>query len=508
MTTETNRTEFKRKLTDKFERSVVAFLNYPGGGEILVGVDNDGSIVGVDHVDQVQLQIVDRIKNNIRPAVLGLFDVAHEQRDGKDVIRVVVSAGQQRPYYLRARGMTEDGCFIRVGSSSQPMTEHIIEGLLSKRQSPSLQTMRSPRQSLTFRQLKIYYEERHLSPNDAFLKTLDLVDDSGAFNYAAYLLADDNGVSIKVAKYAGTDKYDLAENEEYGNRCLLTAAHRVLERLESENRTFAKIGYPTRIEKDMVDKTALREAVINAIVHNDYNLTTPLVEIFSDRIVVTSAGGLVSGLSQEDFFNCRSMPRNRTLMRVFRDVELVEGLGSGMTRILRAYDRSIFELTPSFLVVTFPLLAIDADSGESAGDGGQVTTPITTSKTTQKTTSITTQKTTPPKNLKTPEKHQKRTPDATPTTTQKTTSIATQKTTPITTPKNRRKNSQQTVWKTVVILERIRHTPSVSMGQLAKEVGITEDGIKWYISKLKTKGRIRRVGSDKGGRWEVIENQP
>jgi len=94
----------------------------------------------------------------------------------------------------------------------------------------------------------------------------------------------------------------LVENEEYGNRCLLTATHQVLERLESENRTFAKIAYPTRIEKNLVDKTALREAIINAIVHNDYNLAVPLVEIFSDRITVTSAGGLVNGLSQEDFF--------------------------------------------------------------------------------------------------------------------------------------------------------------------------------------------------------------
>jgi predicted HTH transcriptional regulator len=179
------------------------------------------------------------------------------------------------------------------------------------------------------------------------------MDDDAVLNYAAYLLADINGVSVKVAKYAGTDKYDLIENDEYGNGCLVTAAQRVLERLESENRTFARIAYPKRIERQMVDKTALREAVINAIVHNDYSLATPLVEIFSDRIVVTSAGGLVPGLSREDFFHCRSMPRNRVLMRVFRDVELVESLGSGMTRILRAYDPSIFELTPSFLVVTF-----------------------------------------------------------------------------------------------------------------------------------------------------------
>jgi len=83
-------------------------------------------------------------------------------------------------------------------------------------------------------------------------------------------------------------------------------------------------------------------------------MSVPVIEIFSDTITVTSAGGLVEGPTPEDFFNCRSMPRNRELMRVFKDVELVEHLGSGMGGILRAYDRSIFYLSPGFMVVTFP----------------------------------------------------------------------------------------------------------------------------------------------------------
>ena len=351
---ESNRTEYKRELNDKLERSVVAFLNYAGGGEILIGVDDGGATVGVADADGDQLKIVDRIRNNIRPTVLGLFDVIPERRGGKDMIRVVVSSGPQKPYYIRGKGMSETGCFIRLGSSVQPMTEQMIEDLLSRRQKPSLQSMVSPRQDLTFKQLQIYYQDMGLEPNEQFLNSLDLRTGAGEYNYAAYLLADENGASIKVAKYAGTDKVDLIENNEYGYRCLITATHRVLDRLEAENRTFAKITPKLRREKSMVDRVALREAVINAVVHNAWDLSVPLVEIFSDRITVTSAGGLVEGLSREDFFNCRSMPRNRELMRVFKDVDLAEHLGSGMGRILRAYDRSIFELTPSFLVVTFP----------------------------------------------------------------------------------------------------------------------------------------------------------
>jgi predicted HTH transcriptional regulator len=214
--------------------------------------------------------------------------------------------------------------------------------------------MLSPRQNLTFKQLCIYYEEKNLEPTEQFIENLDLRQSSGEYNYAAYLLADENGVSIKVAAYAGTDKVELLETREYGNRCLITATQRILDRLDSENRTFAKITAKNRIEKERVNSIALKEAVINAIVHNDYTKGVPLVEIFTDRIVVTSCGGLVTDLSEEDFFKCRSMPRSRELMRVFRDMELVEQIGSGMSRILKAYDRSIFELSPSFTVVTFP----------------------------------------------------------------------------------------------------------------------------------------------------------
>ena len=351
---ETNRIEYKRELNDRLERTVVSFLNYPGGGEVLIGVADNGDIIGVVDLDATQLKIIDRIRKNIKPQTLGLFDVVFSEIDGKKIIRIIVSCGQQRPYYIRKLGMSEQGCFIRVGASSQPMTEQMIEELLIKRQQINLQTIVSPRQNLTFKQLCIYYEEKNLEPTEQFIENLDLRQSNSEFNYAGYLLADENGVSVKVAVYAGTDKVDLAETKEYGNKCLITATVRILDRLDSENRTFAKVTSKNRLERERVNTIALREAVINAIVHNDYTKGVPLIEIFPDRIAITSCGGLVEGLTEYDFFKCRSMPRNRELMRVFRDMELVEQIGSGMSRILKAYDKSIFELTPSFTVVTFP----------------------------------------------------------------------------------------------------------------------------------------------------------
>jgi len=371
---ERNRIEYKSQVPADFEETFVAFLNYSEGGEIYVGIDDKTkTIIGVENIDLVQRQIADRIKNNIQPHTLGLFDIIIEKIDDTEVIKVIVSSGIEKPYYLRKKGMCPEGCFLRVGSSNQRMTTAQIEIIYAKRMSVSLSIMRSPRQKLTFKQLEIYYSEQKLKLNEEFLNSLDLLDENGKFNYAAYLLADENGVSIKVAKYAGTTKVDLIENEEYGYRCLITATNRVLDKLRVENKTFAKITSQKRLERKMVDELALKEAFINAVVHNDYSREVPpVVEVFSDRLTITSYGGLPQGLSRENFFRCRSMPRNRELMRIFKDVELVEQLGSGMSRILEVYNESIFTFEDNFLIVTFPFAKgySSPNGNESGNDNG------------------------------------------------------------------------------------------------------------------------------------------
>ncbi|MFI3327241.1 MAG: putative DNA binding domain-containing protein, partial [Clostridia bacterium] len=318
---ENHTTEFKAKLTDKIENEIVAFLNSKEGGDVYIGVSDDGEILGLEDIDKIQLQLSDRIKNNIKPATLGLFDVVVKTEKDKKYIHLIVSSGQEKPYYIAKNGMSPKGCYIRIGSGNQQMTEAMIEDLFSRRIRNSLSKIESPRAKLTFEQLQIYYQNKDLTLNEKFRENLDLLTKDENYNYIAYLLADDNGTSIKVAKYAGTTKVDLIENEEYGYCSLIKATKSVLDKFDIENRTSAKITSKERIERKLVDRVALREAVINAMVHNDYTYEVPpLFEIFSDRIVITSYGGLLNGLSEEDFFNCRSMPRNRELMRVFKDV--------------------------------------------------------------------------------------------------------------------------------------------------------------------------------------------
>ena len=352
--TETNRIENKEQLNEDFEQEVIAFLNYKEGGIIYVGINKNGQVVGVENTDLTQLQIKDRIKNNIQPSTLGLFDVTVETIDNKEVIKVIISSGTEKPYYLRKKGRTPEGCYIRVGSSKERMTERMIDDMYAKRIKNTLKEIDSPRQELTFNQLKIYYEEHGLKLNDNYLQNLDLLTSEGKYNYNAFLLADENNVSIKLVKYVGTNKLELLENLEFGNRCLITATQRILDRLDVENTTYAKIEYFGRKEQEKIDSKALKEEVINAIVHNDYSYgNTPIIELYSDRIEITSGGGLPQGLSQEEFLEGVTAPRNKELIRVFKDVDLIENIGSGVLRILDAYDKSCFKFMEHFLRVSF-----------------------------------------------------------------------------------------------------------------------------------------------------------
>ena len=466
MLTETNRIEFKRELTRDLdiEREVVAFLNYHEGGVLYIGIDDSGNAVGVKDIDGDMLKIKDRIRMGISPSPMGLFDVTVERIDEVPVIKIFVASGSEKPYYKTKYGLSERGCFLRVGTASEPMTTKQIEDLYAHRVRNSLRNIRSPRKKLTFRQLHIYYESKGLALNEHFLENLDLLTDDGELNYVAYMLADENSTSIKVAKYAGTDRDILVSNNEFGFCSLLKATDQVLDKLKVENNVSSVITYKHRINTPLWDERAMREIVINAIVHNDYytNEVPPKFEIFSDHIEITSAGRLPIGMTQEDFFGGISSPRNKELMRVFRDVDLVESLGSGMRRIQKVYPREIFLFLPNFIRVTIPFYSqkrTDSDNddaliGRVTDDFGNVNGSVNLSEPTKRQIDI----------------------------------IA-------------------------IISDCAKRAGSVNgsvkMGATTKEIisklNVSERTIYRELAALKQMGLIRRVGSDKTGHWEVIE---
>lgn len=448
--TESNRIEYKRELTDSLEKEVVAFLNAREGGTLYLGVDSDGQAFGIEDCDSTQLAIKDRLKHNIRPSIMGLFEIIHKKKEGKDILRITVAGGLEKPYYLKKYGMTGKGCFLRVGSACEPMPQEMIESLYGRRIRNTIGRMESPRRDLTFEQLKIYYETRGLQLNDAFMRNLELLTPEDKPNYAAYLLADDNGSSVQIAKYAGTDRVDLIENRDYGRCSLVKALKAVLDRVEVENTIFTKIGYPLREEREMINSTAMREAIINAVVHNDYSYgATPKLEFFADRAEVTSMGGLPYGVTEQDFYGGCSVPRNKEIMRVFRDLEIVEHLGSGVPRILKAYGKEAFEIRDSYVRIVF----LYAKPLSEAEDASWQTVRL-----------------------------EKELVDG----------LAERLVDGLVESQRR-------------ILALIVENPRIPKREMAERIGISTTAIDKNIAVLKSKGYLLRIGSAKGGYWQVLE---
>ena len=454
--TETNRIEFKRELTNDLdiEKEVIAFLNYKEGGVVYIGIDKNGTPVGVNDIDDTMLKIKDRIRNNVMPSPMGLFDVMTETIDNVKVIRVFVASGTEKPYYKAKYGMSTRGCYIRVGTAAEPMTTLQIEDLFSRRVHNSIRNIVSPRQDLTFNQLRIYYEEKGLRLNDNFQRTLELLTDDGKYNYVAYLLADENGNSMKLAIYSGKDRYELISNNEYGYTCLLTATQKVLDKLDVENRVSTVITPTGRHDTPQWDRLAIREAVINAVVHNNYVYGAPAkVELFSDHLEITSIGTIPDGLSKEDFFNGVSMPRNKELMRVFRDVEMVEALGSGMLRIMHTYSRDNFEFGDNFIRFKAPFIAAENNTSQVA-ESDQ-------------------------KNIKWSENESENV-------------------------KKMWRKCGENVEKVIQIIE---EKPDVTIKEIASLLGKSNRWAEEQIRKMKEQKIIRRVGPDKGGYWELIKGR-
>ena len=437
--------EYKRELTDGFEKEVVAFLNTLGG-EIFIGVDDNGNIIGIENSDKLALTVIDRIKNNILPSSMGIFNVDIKQSSGKDYIVITVAQGLEKPYYLKKYGMSPNGCFYRVGSQSAQMPQSMINEMFSRRVINTLHNVVSPNQELTFTQLKIFYEEKGYDVSGSFfLKNLDLFTEDGKYNYAAYLLSDNNGTSIKVARFKGTEKLDILERNEFGRCCLIKSAINVLEKLNVANTTVVRVGAAAqRTEMRLIDPNALREAVLNAIIHNDYiNGAYPVFEIYDNRIEIVSSGGLPVGLSRKEFFAGRSLPRNKELMRVFSDMDMCEQLGSGMKKILKSYPESIFEISEHFISTKFAFSeeALKVLGEQLAKENDTVN--YTVSDTLNDTESAE--------------------------------------------------------------LKELKRNVGVTIADLMKEVGKSRPTITRALAELKAKGYIERVGSDKSGYWRILK---
>lgn len=223
---ETEKVELKRVLNDSFEKEVVAFLN-SHDGTVYIGVDDDGTIIGVNNVDKLMKEISDLITDKILPDCKNFVHPSAIYEEGKRIIKVEVNKGNSL-YYNKKFGRSASGCYIRIGTTCKSMSEDEINtrfaaGVAIPRY--SLIDEISPRQDLTFRILKIYLDTYSVNYNDEnFALNNHLLTKNGKYNYQAFILSDQNDLSYKIAQWEGTTKKSkYLFKKEFGNCSVLKA---------------------------------------------------------------------------------------------------------------------------------------------------------------------------------------------------------------------------------------------------------------------------------------------
>ena len=141
--------EFKSEIVNDICKEIVAFAN-TRGGELLIGVADDGTVVGVSEPDEVMLRMNNMVRDSIKPDVTMFVRYEIRKLEEKDVVAVTVQKGTDRPYYLAAKGLKPSGVYVRNGTSTDPSTDTAIRRMIKETDGDRFEDMRSLEQELTF----------------------------------------------------------------------------------------------------------------------------------------------------------------------------------------------------------------------------------------------------------------------------------------------------------------------------------------------------------------------
>ncbi|MBO8414581.1 MAG: ATP-binding protein, partial [Firmicutes bacterium] len=234
---ESNKIEFKVKFTDQIVKELVAFLN-TDGGQIFVGINDHGEVVGASEIDKTLRNISDVISSQIEPSPLELISCEIKTMEGLPVIVINIKRGSAPIYCIKKYGFSSLGCPIRVGSTCREMTQEQINNRYKMRFFNDDLLVSSPTnlRELSFLTLKNYYSDMGYKLNDNTFETnLKLINDKGQYNMMAELLSDDSRFSFIFVKFEGKNKASLSQRSNYGNKSILFAYEQMMNRLQAEN---------------------------------------------------------------------------------------------------------------------------------------------------------------------------------------------------------------------------------------------------------------------------------
>lgn len=339
--------ELKAEVVGDICKEVIAFANTKGG-TLYIGVSNDGNVLGVKNADQVILQLNNMIRDSIKPDVTMFVGYENQHVGDKDIIAVTIQKGTDRPYYLGSKGLKPSGVYVRNGTSSDPATDTAIRRMIKETDGDSFESMRSLEQNLSFEAAEKQFEKQNIPFDAAKMQTLGMISADGIYSNVALLLSDQCPSTIKAATFSGEDKGTFQDRREFDGS-LFQQMEELYSYLDMRNQTKATFDGLYRIDTRDYPEDALREALLNSLVHRDYSFrASTLVSVYADRIEFVSVGGLLSGIELDDIMLGLSVCRNPKLAAIFYRLQLIEAYGTGMPKTMNAYGET--ELKPKIEV--------------------------------------------------------------------------------------------------------------------------------------------------------------
>lgn len=331
--------ELKRMYIDDIRKEVIAMAN-GSGGTIYVGIDDDGSIAGLENCDEIIQRISNTVRDSIKPDITLFLHYDIQLVDDKEIVAVSVQSGTNKPYYLSAKGLRPEGVYVRQGTSSVPASDAAIRQMIKETDGDNYEDMRSLNQVLTFDDANKVFAQQKIEFGIPQMQTLGLISQDGLYTNLGLLLSDQCPHIIKAATFNGTDQQEFQDRKEFTGS-ILKQLNDAYDYLALRNQNRASFEGLFRIDQKDYPEVALREALLNAIVHRDYSYSAgTLLSVYSDRIELVSIGGLAHGIALEDVLLGLSVCRNQKLANIFYRLSLIEAYGTGMKKINNAYSES------------------------------------------------------------------------------------------------------------------------------------------------------------------------
>lgn len=349
-------------------KSVSAFANTKGG-IILFGVDDKThEEKGIADVVKATEKISELINARIEP--LPRYELNYFEENGKDFIELEIGDGPITPYFYVADGRKE--AFIRSGNQSIPAPAHILQNLILKGKNITFDSLPSEYNvgDLSFTLLtatikdktgKKFNEDRDYislglaDKNNKLTNGAVLLSDQGALNQSKVVCTRWNGLT------KGSVKEDAIDDKEYIGS-LISLLENTDTFIKNNSKNSWKIKGMDRLEYEDYPVTARREAIVNALIHRDYQIlgSEIHVDMYDDRLEIVSPGGMIDGtqIQNLEIGKVPSMRRNTIISDVFSRLHYMDRRGSGLSRIMESYNDFIekprFLSDESSFTVIFP----------------------------------------------------------------------------------------------------------------------------------------------------------